>query len=406
MKARAAMRALTLALVAAFAATIPSSWAHSHESSPAIPSDAARELLVMLHMPPPHYRPNARYGGSYGDAAAQTARRRVAQQIANEHGLELLEGWPMPLIGVDCFVMRVPKGLPMDEIVARVSQHDMVAWAQPQQVYRTRAGTDGDPLYPVQPAAAEWKLADLHEVATGRGVTVAVIDSRIEVRHPDLAGQFVTSRDFVSDRPGRAEEHGTAIAGVIAAKSGNGVGIVGVAPDAKLMALRACFQKPGDRDESGTCATLAVAKALHYALDRSADIVNLSLSGPPDPLLESLIKVGLARKISFVAAFDPSLPGGGFPASQPGVVASAGESLRSAPPRVYLAPGRDVPTTKPGGRWYLVDGNSFAAAHVSGLLALLHEKRGSAASPARIVRSPSGAINACATLLPKNGRCR
>jgi hypothetical protein len=78
-----------------------------------------------------------------------------------------------------------------------------------------------------------------------------------------------------------------------------------------------------------------------------------------------------------VAAFDPDLPGGGFPASLPGVVSAAEESLLSLPGRVYRAPGRDIPTTQPGGRWYLVNGNSFAAAHVTGLLALLREERGS-----------------------------
>jgi hypothetical protein len=107
-----------------------------------------------------------------------------------------------------------------------------------------------------------------------------------------------------------------------------------------------------------------------------------------------------------VAAFDPDLPGGGFPASQRGVVSAAEESLPSLPEQVYRAPGRDVPTTQPGGRWYLVNGSSFAAAHVTGLLALLREERGSAASAGRIARMADGVVDACATLVSVTGDCR
>src|SRR4029079_7877007 len=100
------------------------------------------------------------------------------------------------------------------------------------------------------------------------------------------------------------------------------------------------------------------------------------------------------------------LPGGGFPASLPGVVSAAEESLPSLPGRVYRAPGRDVPTTQPGGRWYLVNGNSFAAAHVTGLLALLREERGSSAGAVQIARSAGGTVDACATLVRVTSTCR
>ena len=114
----------------------------------------------------------------------------------------MLDGWPMPLIGVDCYVMRVPEGASIDEVIGKVSHHRMVAWAQPLHTYRTLASpAANDPLLPVQPAAAEWHLAQLHTVTTGKGVVVAVIDSKVDTGHPDLAGQFAGSRDFVSSRP-------------------------------------------------------------------------------------------------------------------------------------------------------------------------------------------------------------
>lgn len=371
------------------------------------PVAASRDILVMLRMPAPHFRPNARYGGRYDDRAAQEARRRVAAEIARDHGLELVEGWPMPLIGVDCYVMRVPDGQSVDGAIAQVSRHRMVAWSQPLNSYETLAAPtpQGDPLFAAQPAASAWRLAELHGLATGRGITIAVIDSKIEVGHPDLRGQFASARDFVAGRPGAAESHGTGIAGVIAARPGNGVGIVGIAPGARLLALRACYERRRSADHASTCDSLTLAKALHFALERGADVVNMSLSGPSDPLLATLIELGLDRNVAFVTAFDPARPGGGFPASVPGVIPVAEESLPSLPGRVYRAPGRDVPTTQPGGRWYLVNGSSFAAAHITGLLALLREERGSAVPAGSIARSADGAVDACATLVGVSRDC-
>src|SRR6187551_4056078 len=127
-------------------------------------------------LPAPHFRPNARYAGRYDDQAAQASRRRVAAEIARDNGLELLEGWPMPLIGVDCYVMRVPDGQSLEAAIEHVSRHRMVAWSQPLHSYEALASpaTPDDPLFAVQPAATEWQLAELHELATGRGTTIAV----------------------------------------------------------------------------------------------------------------------------------------------------------------------------------------------------------------------------------------
>lgn len=401
------LRAIVLALALSLGVAAP---ARAQDAT--APSEVAqetsesREILVMLRMPAPHFRPNARYAGRYDDQAAQASRRRVAAAIARDNGLELIEGWPMPLIGVDCYVMRVPEGKSLESAIEHVSRHRMVAWSQPLHSYEALAAptTPDDPLFAVQPAASEWRLADLHWLATGRGITIAIIDSKIETSHPDLSGQFATSRDFLAGGPAGAESHGTGVAGIIGAKANNGLGMVGIAPDARLMALRACFERQRGAGTASTCDSLTLAKALHFALEHGADVINMSLSGPADPLLATLIELGLQRNVSVVAAFDGSRPGGGFPASVPGVISVAEESLPSVPPRVYRAPGRDVPTTQPGGRWYLVNGSSFAAAHVSGLLALLREERGSAPAAA-LARSSSGVVDACATLVSASRDC-
>jgi hypothetical protein len=377
-----------------------------------------RHILVMVRLSADHYRPDASYGGDYGDQTAQTIRRRIAQRLAKRHGLELVgDGWPMPLIGLDCFEMRVPDGQSVATVVAEIAKEPEVAWAQPLQTFHTlgrvekggaaagAAEQNPDPLLAVQPATKAWRLVDLHRVATGRGVVVAVVDSRVEANHPDLFGQIVASEDFVPDRPGSAERHGTGVAGVIAAKAGNGVGIAGVAPDAKLMALRACWQGEGDAALT-YCNSLSLSEAIHFAIEHGAGVINLSLTGPTDLLLKKLLEVAATRRIAVVAAYDAAAPHGGFPASEPGVIAVANESLPEPPSNVYVALGEDVPTTQPGGRWGLVNGSSYAAAHVSGLVALVREDRPPMARPLlAAARANGGYVDACATLLKASKPC-
>ena len=366
------------------------------------PPSPGQQILVLLRLAPEHYRPGGDYGGSYGASPASGARDRLARHIAKAHGLTLVTDWPMPLLGLDCYIMAVPGGQSTEAAAAEVSRDAGVAWSEPMHLYHAQGGpaAGGDPLFRAEPAAREWRLADLHRIATGRGVTVAVIDSRIEASHPDLAGQVVLQQDFAEDHGTAPELHGTGVAGIIAAIAGNGIGIAGVAPHAKLIGLRACWQTSEHAPDT-VCDSLSLAKALHFAIDHRAQVINMSLSGPPDALLGRLVEVGIARGATLVAAIDRSQPDGGFPASQPGVIAVADEPLAPPTAKGYLAPGRDIPTTQPGGRWYLVNGSSYAAAHVSGLMALIREKHAAGGGAPTLVsaRPGGGAIDACASLL-------
>ncbi|MFL6794818.1 MAG: S8 family peptidase [Sphingomicrobium sp.] len=379
-----------LALGLAFAAPQPG------PAAATVPPE--RQILVMVRHPPDHYRPNGAYGGGYGDDLARSARERLARRIAQAHGLALVDAWPMPMIGVDCFVMAVPAGRTPEAAVAEVSRDSNVQWAQPNATYETQAGlaSHNDPLYPAQPVARQWRLAELHELATGRGVKVAVIDSGIEARHPDLAGQLIVNRNFIAGRAPAFEQHGTGVAGIIAAKADNHIGIAGVAPGARLLGLRACWQASSIRT---VCDSFSLVKALYFAVGQKADVINMSLSGPDDRLLTELLKAAMARGSTVVTAFDPRRPRGGFPASVPGVVAVSDAVVAPSRGRVYTAPGRGVPTTQPGDRWFLVNGSSYAAAHVSGLLALLRQERPAAALTLVSARGGGGPIDACATLV-------
>ena len=369
------------------------------------------EILVMLHLPAPHFRADGYSGASYRDDAGRQARQRIAAALAREHGLQLMEDWPMPALNVDCYRMRLTAGQDAGAVLSRLARDSRVAWAQAIQEFNAQGGASapsGDPLYRVQPAAAPWQLEQMRKLATGRKVLVAVIDSGVEAGHPDLSGQVAVQENFVDGQAYVAEEHGTAVAGVIAARAGNGIGIAGVAPEARLMALRACWQA----DAGTRCNSFTLGKALNYALLHNAQVINLSLSGPQDRLLQQLVAVAQARGIRVVGAIDPERSDGGFPASSPGVFAVAADDAPHHGGQCLLAPGRDIPTTMPGARWGMVSGSSYAAAHVSGMLALIGELKPQLAGERLregIVRSggpaPLTGIDLCATIMRITGKC-
>jgi len=375
------------------------------------PAPAPREILVMLHLQVPHFRPDQYYPSTYRDDAAKGARRRIAEALALQYGLTIIDDWVMPALNVDCYRMAYAADAQPDRIVEALSRDKRVKWAQQINTYTAQAH---DPLYAVQPVAEQWRLADIRKVATGRKVLVAVIDSGIEAGHPDLAGQVTRSENFVDGQAYVAEDHGTAVAGVIAARAGNGVGIEGVAPDARLMALRACAQQAAGKTR---CDTFSLGKALNFALMHGAHVINLSLSGPPDRLLRELIDVACARGVKVVGAVDPGMADGGFPASHPGVFAV---SAAAAPARngdqVLVAPGRDIPTTALGARWAMVSGSSYSAAHISGMMAVLSELRPGlalrqlrdgvvAVAPGTAALQAVPGTDLCATITRITGKC-
>ena len=116
------------------------------------------------------------------------------------------------------------------------------------------------------------------------------------------------------------------------------------------------------------CTSFTLAKALQFALNQRVRVLNLSLTGPRDRLLERLIDRAVTDGITVVSALDTAEPG--FPGTHPDVVAVVADG-RTAPAGAVVAPGRDVVTTTPGSGWGFFSGSSFAAANVSGVAALL-----------------------------------
>ena len=366
------MKYLFLAwLFSLLALPMPSAWAQKAEAEQNI--ETGRQFLVLIRQPPARFSGDSAYGSSYNNAKTRAVREKLGRKIAKMHDVSFVGFWAMPAIGLDCLIMAVRDGQSVDVAANRVAKDRNVEWVQRMNLYTVNNALPryNDPLFQVGPAAQQWQLNELHRISTGKGVDIAIVDSQIDGKHPDLAGRLYISRDFISKGRIAPEQHGTEIAGVIAAQPNNHIGTVGIAPDARLMGLRACRQQV--RDTSSICDSVSLAKAIHFAIENKADIVNLSLAGPRDRLLEALIDLGLARGITFVASVDPERAQGGFPSSHKGVIGVSDTPSVAASFGRYSAPGKGIPTTQPGGKWYLVNGSSYAAAHVSGLLALMKQ---------------------------------
>jgi subtilisin family serine protease len=227
--------------------------------------------------------------------------------------------------------------------------------------------------------------ADLaHQTVTGKGVSVAVIDTGADKNHPDLQGRVAMTENFVQGGNASFADdlHGTAIAGVIAARTDDGSGIDGIAPDAKIDIFKACwYAEKGN--QKALCSSWTLAKALDAAIKSGSRIINLSLGGPDDPLLKKLLVTADQHHIVLVAAALENSTEPGFPASLDFVipVISADPNGDTTHPSwttqqaVIAAPGVEILTTAPRQGYDFLSGSSLAAAHVSGVVALMLQRQ-------------------------------
>lgn len=394
--ARAPLAAVACATVLLAGCASTGSPASSTVSRTETTTSAGGSLLVTLYPGPP-----------------QRWNRTLAELHSN-YGVRPLALWPMEALGVPCVLMAIPPDREVVELTRLLNADPRVESAQP--VYRFRALGYDDPYAQLQHAAEELRLTAAHRWATGKGVKVAVVDTGMDFSHPDLVDRVVGARDFVNrvervETPFSGDVHGTGVAGVIAASAGNGEGIVGVAPEAELLAVRSCWPAAPDRIDA-TCDSYTLAQGLDFAIEQGARVINLSLAGPRDPLLARLLEAAIDRGTAVVAAAEDA-NAESFPASEEGVVAVGTQPTDEVPgalegPPALTAPGVDILTTVPRQGYDFLTGSSLAAAHVSGVAALLLERRPDlapdelAAVLERTARAsnPHGAVivDACAAL--------
>lgn len=296
-------------------------------------------------------------------------------------------------------VFRLPSIERVAVLLALLNQQDSVAsaltrmqtesgvlYAQPNFKYQTQAtppNNNGynDPLSSLQYGPRQMRAEQLHRFSTGRGVRVALIDTGVDYDHADLKGRVVDRANFVEDDKSFKEDvHGTLVAGVIAARPNNGIGIYGMAPGVSLIAIKS-FKPRQTNSVVADGSSHTLAQGLEYAISHGARVINLSIGGPREPFISQLTRAAFARGIVVVAAAgnDGTDAQPKYPAALEEVLAVTGvdsrDQLYSGASRGdYIdlaAAGVEIMSTVPGNKFNAFSGTSMAAPHVSAFVALL-----------------------------------
>jgi len=206
-------------------------------------------------------------------------------------------------------------------------------------------------------------------------VPLAVIDSEIDGRHPELAGAVVDEFDAIGNHD-KPHAHGTGMAGAIAAHRK----LVGVAPGVHILAIHAFSSNGNDSAEATSEHILA---GIDWAIRKGARIINMSFAGPDDPMLQMALQKARDRGIILIAAAGNMGPKSAplYPAADPNVIAVTASDANDqilpqanqGPYVAIAAPGVDILEPAPSGGYQVTTGTSVAAAHVSGIVALLLE---------------------------------
>ena len=303
--------------------------------------------------------------------------------IARRHRLTRTQSQNFPLTGSTYFRWKISDSRSVDDVVRELLASGDVKSAQRNNVFKLQqdaallgnpAKTEGDPA---QYGLAKLRLPQAHALSLGADVTIAVIDSGIDTSHPELAGRIASSFDALGSKEG-PHLHGTSVASTIVAHGR----LMGAAPSSRLLAIRAFgAQDNAAQDSSADSTSFVVIKSLDYAVANRAQIINMSFAGPKDKAIERSLAAAAAKGIVLIAAAgnagikSPPL----FPAADRNVIAVSAtdqsDRLFSASNRgkyvAISAPGVDILSAAPDGKYQILSGTSLSAAYVSGVAALM-----------------------------------
>lgn len=275
------------------------------------------------------------------------------------------------------FVIRDTRSVA--DVVNQLATDVRVQVAQPSYVFTANGAATSPPV--PQYAPEKLHLAEAHKIALGKKVRIAVIDTGIDTAHPVFGGAIALTFDALGEETGgkkaAPEQHGTAVAGIVSAR----VGLQGVAPQSDILGVRAFRANASNAAQSHT---LAILKSLDWAVLNGARVVNMSFAGPNDVLLGQAIAAAVKHGVTIVAAAGNAGPDAppAYPGAYPNVIAVTAiddkDALYQAANRgTYIAvaaPGVDIIGASPNGGYDMSSGTSMAAAHVSGVAALLLEQ--------------------------------
>jgi hypothetical protein len=282
--------------------------------------------------------------------------------------------------GVRLSRWKIPDGRRVPAVLNSLQAEAIVLAALPnylfllQQQRSEQAAVPVSAGDPAQYALAKLRLPQAHTLAKGDKVLIAVIDSAIDTTHPELNGMVVKTYDALGEKP---HAHGTAVAGAIVANAK----LMGVAPQARILGVTAF----GVTENSAEGTTYNIVKGMDWAVAQGARVINMSFAGPHDPELERRISDARKRGIILIAAAGNAGPKSKplYPAADRNVIAvtatDADDKLFAEANRgghiAVAAPGVDILLPAPEAGYQVISGTSFAAAEVSGIVALMLERK-------------------------------
>jgi len=306
----------------------------------------------------------------------------TAQQIAalaQRFGLTIVTQQSIGALGRTVYTFQITGGHSVAEIIQAIDNAGIKAAAQPNYTYglsQELSGSIGSGGDPAQYIVQKLQLGAVHRITVGSNVVVALIDSQVDLRQPDFAGRIVESYDAGCGPDTPPDAHGTGMAGAIASH----IGLLGVAPNARLIAICA-FGGHGTPEATST----KIIRGVDYAIAHGAKIINMSFAGPRDPALAQELQIAREKGILIIAAAgnagakSPPL----YPGADPNVMAVTATDehdrlFNGANQGTYVAvaaPGVNVLVPAPNGDVQFTTGTSVASANVSGVAALLLAER-------------------------------
>jgi hypothetical protein len=281
--------------------------------------------------------------------------------------------------GVRLSRWKIPDGRRVPAVLHSLQAEAIVLAALPNYLFllQQRSEQAAAPVSagdPAQYALAKLRLPQAHTLAKGDKVLIAVIDSAIDTAHAELAGMVVKTYDALGEKP---HAHGTAVAGAIVANAK----LMGAAPQARILGVTAF----GVTEQSAEGTTYNIVKGMDWAVAQGARVINMSFAGPHDPELERRISDARKRGIILIAAAGNAGPKSKplYPAADRNVIAvtatDADDKLFAEANRgghiAVAAPGVDILLPAPEAGYQVISGTSFAAAEVSGIVALMLERK-------------------------------
>ncbi len=325
---------------------------------------------------------------TYVDILIKVRPRKLAQLSTQfqEYG-QVVDS---PLSEINVIVLKVPAEQ-ASSILEKARIQPGVLYAEPNYTAQALDVIPNDPGWANQYNLVAIRAPQGWDLSTGSSaITIAIVDSGVDMGHPDLAGKLVPGYDFVDNDsvPQDDHGHGTHVAGIAAAASNNATGMAGVSWGARIMPIKAI-------DSAGNATYEHVAAGIVWAADHDAQIINLSLGGAKtSQVLQDAVDYASGKGALLVAATGNTGSNNVlYPAAYDAVMAVAATdgannwaALSSYGPAVDIAaPGVSIYSANIGGGYIYRDGTSMAAPHVAGLAAILFGLPGNAS--AAVVRS-------------------